>query len=427
MASPQIRTKSVTVKADDDSRTVTARFATLGVVDMDGDIIEPGAIGEQDVFMGAYNHDFAMLPPGMGATYETEDEALFRGEFFDTWSGDEHYKTIKAAGGQMDWSFRFFVEEGGFETRAGEDYYVIRKARVTHVAPVESGAGINTGTLDVKSCGPACEAAKSARSKGEGNAAQSGGIDYEKMMADIAEIVANTVATAMAATTPANSDCGCGSKSGDTADPVTASSGATTPSSAPETANSPADADSTPSEPANSGDSVANSGDSPEKSSAAPEHKGEGLGDLLRQLRDENELTNDDLADAAGLSVSSIGSILAGTTECPKIGQLQALARRLKVNLSRLVAAAEKDGCDQYEGTESSADDQGKDKSEGDTPEVPETPENDPADPAGTPTDDVLAKQIDDLLSGFPGLPADTDPGLKAWHQFQVEIMAAEE
>jgi len=420
MPSPQIRTKSVTIKADDDSRTVTARFATLSVVDLDGDIIEPGAIGEQDVFMGAYNHDFAMLPPGMGATYETEDEALFRGEFFDTWSGDEHYKTIKAAGGQMEWSFRFFVEEGGFETRGGEDYFVIRKARVAHVAPVERGAGINTATLDVKSCGPECQVAKSARMKTEGTAPQHSGIDYEKMMADIAEMVGKAVASAMG-TASADPECGCGGKSGDATEPATASSDS-------ETANPGADADATPSELDNSGDAPDSQSNPPVGSGFAERQKGEGLGDLLRQLRDEKELSNDDLATAAGLSVSSIGGILAGTTNCPKIGQLQALARRLEVNLSRLVAAAEADGCDQYEaGSESSADEQGQAKTEGDDTEVPETPESARTDPDDKSSDETLAKQIDDLLSGFPGLPADTDPGLKAWHQFQVEVMAAKE
>ncbi len=457
MASPQIRTKSVTVKAEDDSRIVTAKFATLGVVDLDGDIIEPGAIGEQSVFMGAYNHDFAMLPPGMGATYETDAEALFRGEFFGTWSGDEHYKTIKAAGGQMDWSFRFFVEEGGFETRGGEDYFVIRKARVTHVAPVESGAGIDTGTIEVKSCGPECQANKAAQ---RGDAREKGSvlIDYSKLADALAPVVLSAIDGRSG---KANDGCGCGSKSSgddaarekgtlflpgggridiDTSTPegkaalvsrleagmglaeavmeIAAEGKSATD---PETASSTADAGNTPSQ-------SDKSGDSPDKATAAPEQKGEGLGDLLRQLRDEKELTNDDLATAAGLSVSSIGGILAGTTNCPKIGQLQALARRLGVNLSRLVAAAEKDGCDQYEeGSESSADDPGQDKSGDDAPEAAETTETETTDPESEPSDDVLAKQIDDLLSGFPGLPPETDPGLKAWHQYQIEVLEGQE
>ena len=175
-------TKRITLHLEkQDGREVTARFATLGVVDHDGDIIEPGAIGDQNVLMGAYNHDFAMLPPGKGYTYETSTAAMFQGEFFDTFSGNEHYTTIKAAGDQMDWSFRFFVEEGGFEVRDEEENFVMRKLRVTHVAPVESGAGIDTMTTSIKSCGPECQAAKGAAL--ETSTVQ---IDYEKLATAIA-------------------------------------------------------------------------------------------------------------------------------------------------------------------------------------------------------------------------------------------------
>ena len=159
----RIKTISVKVDEGDEPRTITARFATLGVVDLDGDIIERGAIGDQEVLLGAYNHDFQSLPPGFGSTYETAKAAMFKGTFFDTPVGDLHYQTLKAAqeaGYNMEWSFRFFVEDGGFETRKGEEYYVIRKAKVSHVAPVEKGAGINTGTVEVKACGPECQAAQ---------------------------------------------------------------------------------------------------------------------------------------------------------------------------------------------------------------------------------------------------------------------------
>ena len=92
----EIRTKTVRVKVDeDDPRTITARFATLGVVDLDGDIIQPGAIGDQNVLMGAYNHSFESLPPGYGVTYENTTEALFRGKFLETPAGEAHYQTLK--------------------------------------------------------------------------------------------------------------------------------------------------------------------------------------------------------------------------------------------------------------------------------------------------------------------------------------------
>ena len=77
--------------------------------------------------------------------------------------------------------------------------------------------------------------------------------------------------------------------------------------------------------------------------------KGDTLGSLIRTLRDEKELTNDDLAEAAGVSVSTIGQILGGTLVCPKASRLDSLAQKLGVKLSSLVAAAEADGCGSYE------------------------------------------------------------------------------
>ena len=142
--------------------------------------------------------------------------------------------------------------------------------------------------------------------------------------------------------------------------------------------------------------------------------KGQALGDLIRSVRDEKELSNEDLATAAGLSVASIGGILAGTTGCPKVAQLQGLARRLGINLSKLVAAAEEDGCGQYEdGSEqASTDDDGSDKS---------------TDEQSGRLSKELSQKVDALLSGFPGLGVEIDPGLMAWTRFEDTVLAGVE
>ena len=200
------RVKRFTLKIDEEDRTVTAKFATLGVRDLDGDIIEAGAIGEQNVFLGAWNHDQRTLPPGVGATYESKDAALFKGNFLDTTSGRDHYETLKAAdgldSGLMEWSFRFFVTEGAYELQDEEESFVIRKARVTHVAPVESGAGIDTRTVDIKCVGceakanqpevPTCTHCGAKAGHEQANAGPTS-IDYEKL----ATAVATAVVTAM--------------------------------------------------------------------------------------------------------------------------------------------------------------------------------------------------------------------------------------
>ena len=192
--SDEIRQKSVTfqVKQDDDERTVTARFATLGVVDHDGDIIEAGAIGEQDVFMSAWGHDHWSLPPGSGVTSEDDDAAIFKGRFFDTTTGRDHYETIKQAGGQQEWSFGFRVLDGALETHDGDDVYIIRKTEIFEVSPVMRGAGINTGTVDIKDCDGQCQARRAGQTPEVDSAS------VEQIAETVAEKVAASVAPAVA-------------------------------------------------------------------------------------------------------------------------------------------------------------------------------------------------------------------------------------
>lgn len=381
--SEELRTKRVTLKVEDD-RTVTAKFATFGVRDLDGDIIEAGAIGEQSVLLGAFNHNPGLLPPGSGKTYEEEDAAMFKGTFFPTSSGNDLYETLKgdkAAGDIMEWSFRFFVQEGAFETVDEVESFMIRKARITHVAPVESAAGVDTGTVEVK-----CD---SCDAKGD-SAVQTPPIDYEKL--------AVTVATAVAAAMGKSVKSGCGCKDG--------------------------------------------------------QDKGDTLGALIRTLRDEKELTNDDLAEAAGLSVDYIGQILGGTVVCPKASRLESLAEKLGVNLSKLVEAAETDGCGNYDDDDDDDKSQAvavasKDGAEGQTdaatePALTNEGSTDQADPDDAATKDgadgaddtqnrvpdppegSLEHQVQALLMGFPGLPAGVDPGIAAFEKYQDAIGAKE-
>lgn len=403
------KVKRFTLKHDDDEeRSVTAVFATLGVVDLDGDIIEAGAIGDQAAMMGAYNHAMNALPPGMGITFETKTEARFTGTFFTTWNGNEHYETLKQAGGQMEWSFRFFVEEGGFETRKGQEYYVIRKAKVTHVAPVESGAGINTRTIEVKSCGPECQAAKAGLTT---SAKEVESIDYDRLAESIASALGKVLSGASG--------------------PVAASTGESVPTE--DTTAKTHDDNPDPGSTDNpSGEPAAKSQTATAQTKSRADgdtHKGQGLGDLIRQTRDEKEVSNEELATATGLSVDTIGGILAGTSGCPKIQHLQNIALRLGVSLSSLVAAAEADGCTEYGGAESSADDQGQDKETGDgegdgKEQDPETTDKDNAEDTDGPelSDEDIGKQAAAMLAKFRNQNTGIDPGLQAYDEFQTTV-----
>ena len=75
------------MKFDTDGEgTFTAVFATLKVVDKNGDITLPGAFGEQRVKISQYDHgswgDGAKaLPIGVGRIFESGDDAIVAGEF----------------------------------------------------------------------------------------------------------------------------------------------------------------------------------------------------------------------------------------------------------------------------------------------------------------------------------------------------------
>ena len=166
--------------------------------------------------------------------------------------------------------------------------------------------------------------------------------------------------------------------------------------------------------------------DIPGEKSGVAENKGEGLGDLIRRLREEKELTNEVLAEAAGISMLTLGGILAGTTACPDCispNRLGKLASALGTTLSALAQAAEDDGCTCYGsgGVEIPAEDDADANQD-------EKGAKDSADEADeTPDDVTIAKQVDALLSGFPGLPPDEDPGVHAYNRFNLDFLTVEE
>ena len=353
------KTFSVQLKIDDadPEGTVYARLATLNVIDHDGDIIRPKAVGKQKVNAGLHNHGGSNpTPAGYGDTYEEDDAAYARLTYItDTWAGRETYTYLKAmadAKRPVEWSMRYYVTNGRPLPEKDPLYqppvepfrdppFEIKKMEIIDVDPVSKGAGIDTATIAAKECGTECQAHQAG-------ADAPPGIDYERL----GQVIAASVVEALG-----KSD---------------------TPSEPSETE---------PSEPV-------------EEPNAELSTKGQALGDLLRELRDERELSNDDLADAAGISVSTIGQILGGTSGCPPVSRLQGLARRLNVNLSRLITAAEADGCDRYE-EEAAADD------EGETKEM---------------TDEDIQRAVERILTDTTNEPPDIDPGLAAYERYMSII-----
>lgn len=148
-------------KFDDDAGTVTAVFAKMNVVDLDGDVTLPGFFGTQDVAI-ADAHDRAKLV-GRGTIREDGDTAVFDGKFFlETIKGREAYLTTKAMGDLQEWSYGFYIKNGGARlgTLDGRDVRFLQPlengdagVKVAEVSPVLVGAGIGTHTVSMKAEG----------------------------------------------------------------------------------------------------------------------------------------------------------------------------------------------------------------------------------------------------------------------------------
>lgn len=141
---------------DDEKGIVTAAFAKLGVMDLDGDIALPGAFGSQKVAVSAFGHNSweGGLPIGKGSISEKGGEAVAELKMFmSTVTGREHFETIKGMGDLQEWSYGFDVKETGEVTEEMRQMgvrRVLKKLKVHEVSPVLRGAGIDTRTTSVK-------------------------------------------------------------------------------------------------------------------------------------------------------------------------------------------------------------------------------------------------------------------------------------
>ena len=65
-------TTGLELKQEGDQGLVRAVFATLNVIDEDGDVTLPGAFGEQSVKLASWGHNWGELPVGRGRIFEEE-------------------------------------------------------------------------------------------------------------------------------------------------------------------------------------------------------------------------------------------------------------------------------------------------------------------------------------------------------------------
>ena len=154
----ETKTLSLELKADSDEGAFRATFATFNVIDHHGDVTKPGAFESgAETLVGAYMHDLGALPTGKGTIGQDGDRAFIEGKFWlDTPQGEATYRTVKNAGGILEWSYVFQptqVSRGEWEDGDGVKRPVrfLEKIDVWSVDPVLKGAGINTRTDSIKS------------------------------------------------------------------------------------------------------------------------------------------------------------------------------------------------------------------------------------------------------------------------------------
>lgn len=136
--------------------TGTAVFATLNVIDKDGDVLLPGILdGEPKTvkLMGA--HDWSAPNIGMATIKENGNELVADFKFYlDMQSAAEWYKSVKNNfdnGVDQELSFGFEVkdsERGKFEEK---NVRFLKKTKVFETSFVTRGAGENTRVTAIKS------------------------------------------------------------------------------------------------------------------------------------------------------------------------------------------------------------------------------------------------------------------------------------
>lgn len=148
-------TKRLTLEVKDVNQgLVTARFATLNVVDHDGDVTRPGAFEDgAPVLISAYGHRSWMGQPpvGKGTIHERDGEAILTGQFFlNTPGGRETFDVVKEVADQQEWSYGYDVVQASFGQHEGREVRFLERLKVYEVSPVMVGAGLETATLALK-------------------------------------------------------------------------------------------------------------------------------------------------------------------------------------------------------------------------------------------------------------------------------------
>lgn len=150
----ELKARASEVKQTGEGR-VQAVFATMNVIDKDGDVTIPGAFGEQEVVI-VPAHNWGSVPLGKGTIREIGEEAIADLRFnLESQTAAEWFSALKfdlENGTKLqEWSYGFTVKESEWGDHEGERVRFLKRMDVHEVSPVLVGAGENTRTLAVKS------------------------------------------------------------------------------------------------------------------------------------------------------------------------------------------------------------------------------------------------------------------------------------
>ena len=148
------------LKFDGDEGKFSAVFATLNVIDKDGDITLTGAFGQQKVYISQFNHGswyegVSALPIGKGRIFERGDDVVVEGQFrLSSEDGKKTYEAVKWAFDEempQEWSYALPEIDYDYREVDGRRVRALKRIVVPEVSPVLLGSGVNTRLLDIKS------------------------------------------------------------------------------------------------------------------------------------------------------------------------------------------------------------------------------------------------------------------------------------
>jgi len=132
---------------------VEAVFSVFGNVDLDNDIVMPGAVADgSGIIVSAWNHASwqpGILPLGRGVIRTSDAGATVSADFFNTSAANDTLEVLRGLGEMCQWSFGFRINEAEHVTVDGKRVQLLHSVDVFEASPVLQGSNPSTRTVSV--------------------------------------------------------------------------------------------------------------------------------------------------------------------------------------------------------------------------------------------------------------------------------------